>query len=27
MLGAGTIIAVDLSEYRLEFARKLGATK
>jgi threonine dehydrogenase-like Zn-dependent dehydrogenase len=25
MLGAGTIIAVDLSEYRLEFARKLGA--
>jgi threonine dehydrogenase-like Zn-dependent dehydrogenase len=25
MLGAGTIIAVDLSEYRLEFAKKLGA--
>ncbi len=25
MLGAGTIIAVDLSEYRLGFARKLGA--
>ena len=25
MLGAGTIIAVDLSDYRLEFARKLGA--
>ena len=25
MMGAGTIIAVDLSEYRLEFARKLGA--
>ena len=25
MLGAGTIIAIDLSEYRLEFARKLGA--
>ena len=25
MLGAGTIIAVDLSEYRLDFARKLGA--
>jgi len=27
MLGAGTIIAVDLSEYRLEFARKLGADR
>jgi L-iditol 2-dehydrogenase len=25
MLGAGTIVAVDLSDYRLEFARKLGA--
>jgi len=25
MLGAGTIIAVDLSEYRLSFARRLGA--
>jgi threonine dehydrogenase-like Zn-dependent dehydrogenase len=25
MLGAGTIIAVDLSGYRLDFARKLGA--
>jgi len=25
MLGAGTIIAVDLSEYRLNFARRLGA--
>src|ERR1700676_2098785 len=25
MLGAGTIIAVDLSDYRLEFAKKLGA--
>jgi threonine dehydrogenase-like Zn-dependent dehydrogenase len=25
MLGAGTIIAIDLSGYRLEFARKLGA--
>ena len=25
MLGAGTIIAVDLSDYRLDFARKLGA--
>ena len=25
MLGAGTIIAVDLSDYRLAFARKLGA--
>ena len=25
MLGAGTIIAVDLSDYRLSFARKLGA--
>jgi threonine dehydrogenase-like Zn-dependent dehydrogenase len=25
MLGAGTIIAVDLSDYRLEFARRLGA--
>lgn len=25
MLGAGTIVAVDFSEYRLEFARKLGA--
>jgi L-iditol 2-dehydrogenase len=25
MLGAGTIVAVDLSERRLEFARKLGA--
>ncbi|MBV9626311.1 MAG: zinc-binding dehydrogenase [Acidobacteria bacterium] len=25
MLGAGTIIAVDLGEYRLDFARKLGA--
>src|SRR5260370_14947418 len=25
MLGAGTIIAVDLSDYRLEFARKLSA--
>lgn len=25
MLGAGTIIAVDLSEYRLGFARRLGA--
>ncbi|MGB8830771.1 MAG: zinc-binding dehydrogenase [Candidatus Sulfotelmatobacter sp.] len=25
MLGAGTIIAVDLSEYRLDFAKKLGA--
>src|SRR5579862_7097614 len=24
MLGAGTIIAVDLSDYRLDFARKLG---
>jgi threonine dehydrogenase-like Zn-dependent dehydrogenase len=27
MLGAGTIIAVDLSDYRLDFARKLGADK
>jgi L-iditol 2-dehydrogenase len=27
MLGAGTIIAVDLSEYRLDFARKLGADR
>jgi threonine dehydrogenase-like Zn-dependent dehydrogenase len=27
MLGAGTIIAVDLSDYRLEFAKKLGADK
>jgi threonine dehydrogenase-like Zn-dependent dehydrogenase len=25
MLGAGTIIAVDLSDYRLQFARRLGA--
>jgi len=25
MLGAGTIIAVDLSDYRLDYARKLGA--
>jgi threonine dehydrogenase-like Zn-dependent dehydrogenase len=25
MLGAGTIIAIDLSDYRLTFARKLGA--
>jgi threonine dehydrogenase-like Zn-dependent dehydrogenase len=25
MLGAGTIIAVDLSDYRLKFAKKLGA--
>jgi threonine dehydrogenase-like Zn-dependent dehydrogenase len=25
MLGAGTIIAVDLSEYRLKFAKRLGA--
>jgi threonine dehydrogenase-like Zn-dependent dehydrogenase len=25
MLGAGTIVAVDLSDYRLDFARKLGA--
>ncbi|MGA2390319.1 MAG: zinc-binding dehydrogenase [Candidatus Sulfotelmatobacter sp.] len=25
MLGAGTIIAVDLSDYRLDFAKKLGA--
>lgn len=25
MLGAGTIIAVDLSQYRLDFAKKLGA--
>jgi threonine dehydrogenase-like Zn-dependent dehydrogenase len=25
MLGAGTIIAIDLSDFRLEFARKLGA--
>jgi len=25
MLGAGTIIAVDLSDYRLNFAKKLGA--
>src|SRR5436853_5496190 len=25
MLGAGTIVAVDLSEYRLDFARRLGA--
>jgi L-iditol 2-dehydrogenase len=25
MLGAGTIIAVDISEYRLNFARRLGA--
>ena len=25
MLGAGTIIAVDISEYRLDFARRLGA--
>jgi L-iditol 2-dehydrogenase len=25
MLGAGTIIAVDLSEYRLDFAKQLGA--
>jgi L-iditol 2-dehydrogenase len=27
MLGAGTIIAVDLSDYRLKFARKLGADR
>jgi L-iditol 2-dehydrogenase len=27
MLGAGTIIAVDLSDYRLTFARKLGADR
>src|SRR4030081_1051701 len=27
MLGAGTIIAVDLSDYRLKFAEKLGADK
>ncbi len=27
MLGAGTIVAVDLSEYRLDFARKLGADR
>jgi threonine dehydrogenase-like Zn-dependent dehydrogenase len=25
MLGAGTVIALDLSDYRLDFARKLGA--
>jgi L-iditol 2-dehydrogenase len=25
MLGAGTIVAIDLSEYRLQFAQKLGA--
>lgn len=25
MLGAGTIIAIDLSDYRLDFARRLGA--
>ena len=25
MLGAGTVIAVDLSDYRLDFARRLGA--
>lgn len=25
MLGAGTIVAIDLSDYRLDFARKLGA--
>lgn len=25
MLGAGTIIAVDLSDYRLHFAKRLGA--
>jgi threonine dehydrogenase-like Zn-dependent dehydrogenase len=25
MLGAGTIVAVDLSDYRLQFARRLGA--
>jgi threonine dehydrogenase-like Zn-dependent dehydrogenase len=25
MLGAGTIVAVDLSDYRLDFARRLGA--
>ena len=25
MLGAGTIVAVDLSEYRLDFAKRLGA--
>jgi threonine dehydrogenase-like Zn-dependent dehydrogenase len=25
MLGAGTIIAVDLSDYRLNFAKRLGA--
>ena len=25
MLGAGTIIAIDLSDYRLNFARRLGA--
>src|ERR1700674_4807577 len=25
MLGAGTIVAVDLSDYRLKFAKKLGA--
>lgn len=27
MLGAGTIIAVDFSDYRLDFARKLGADR
>jgi L-iditol 2-dehydrogenase len=27
MLGAGTIVAVDLSEYRLDFARRLGADR
>src|ERR1700728_1723447 len=27
MLGAGTIVAVDLSDYRLDFAKKLGADK
>jgi threonine dehydrogenase-like Zn-dependent dehydrogenase len=27
MLGAGTIIAVDLSDYRLDFAKKLGADR
>src|SRR5947208_6501433 len=25
MLGAGTIVAVDLSDYRLDFAKRLGA--
>jgi len=27
MLGAGTIVAVDFSDYRLDFAKKLGADK